>query len=311
MGGFILEVTALAAFAPSLSEQRRLRLEVALAGAWQETEAAVWNPTNGPELCASHLLPGGQECPWRFGGAPLSFTASMDDLDAKTALDFRLTAQSDLVLGPITLPLPHRDLIGVAAANLHRHVLPICVPSKQIRDGMRLFQSAVQIVSLRSPDSRGGNESVGAIAVSFSLDADPKEILSAVAATSALRRRCHVDADKDDFWLNCCSTDARERYLQDTSCACNLPMSAMLERSGLDNGFNPPRPGPPPLASPEVSSEGWVCKHGPGGRVFWHHLELGPPPWERTTNDIKDNRAFHRSIMGKAADLSVSIHTRA
>eukprot|EP00930_Biecheleria_cincta_P076224 TRINITY_DN63437_c0_g1_i1.p1 TRINITY_DN63437_c0_g1~~TRINITY_DN63437_c0_g1_i1.p1 ORF type:complete len:305 (+),score=44.00 TRINITY_DN63437_c0_g1_i1:97-1011(+) len=303
MGEFTLELTVLAAFAPSLAEQRRPRLEVALAGAWQETQAAVWNPKNGPEFRASHLLPSGQECPWRFGGAPLSFTASIDDLEAETALDFRLTAQSDLMLGPITLPLPHREVIGVAAANLSQHVLPICTPSQQIRDGMRLFQSSVQMVSLRRLDLRGGNESVGAIAVSFSLDADPKEILSAVAAA---RRRRHVDTDRDDFWFNCCSTDARERYLQDTSCACNLPIPAMLERSELDGSFKPPRPGPPPLASPEVSSEGWICRQGPGGRVFWHHLELGPPPWERAAKDVKDNRAFHRSIMGKAADLSVS-----
>lgn len=308
MGEYTLEVTALAAFAPSLSEQRRLRLEVGLAGDWQETEVAVWNPTNGPDLCESHLLPSGQECPWRFEGDPLSFTASLDDLDAKTVLDFRLTAQSELVLGPITLPLPHRELTGVAAANLYQHILPICAPSQQIRDGIRLFQSAVQMVSLKRPDSSGGNESVGAIALSFSLDADPKEILSAVAATSLARRRGRVDADKDDFWLQCCSTDARERYLQDTSCACHLPMPAMLEKYDLDGGFKPLRPGPPPLASPEVSSDGWVSRQGPGGRVFWHHLELGPPPWERAANDIKDNRAFHRSIMGKAADLSARLN---
>lgn len=298
MGEFTLEVKALAANVPSLSKQRRLRLEVTLAGAWEETEAAVWNPKNAPELCASHLLPSGQECPWRFDGTPLSFQASIDDLETKTVLDLRLMAESDFVLGPIALPLPHRELIGVAAANLHQHVLPICAPSQQTRDGLRLFQSTVQMVHLRSPDSSDISNSVGAIAVSFSLDADPKEILSAVAATAAARRRCRVTANRDDFWLNCCGTDAHERYLQDAPCACNLPMPAMLDRSEFDAGFKPPQP--PPLASPEVSSDGWVCRHGPGGRVFWHHLELGPPPWERANSELKYDRAFHRSIMGRS-----------
>lgn len=297
MGGFTLEVKVLAANVPRLSEQRRLRLEVTLAGAREETEAAVWNPKNAPELCASHLLPSGQECPWRFDGAPLSFQASMDDLEAKTVFGLRLMAENDFVLGPIALLLPHRELIGVATANLYQHVLPICAPSQQIRNGLRLFQSTVQIVSLRSPDSSSINNSVGAVAVSFSLDADPKEILSAVAATTAARRRCRVKAERDDFWLNCCGTGAHERYLQDTSCACNLPTPATLDRSEHDAGFGP---GPPPLASPEVSSEGWVCRHGPSGRVFWHHMELGPPPWERANNELKDNRAFHRSIMGRS-----------
>lgn len=31
-----------------------------------------------------------------------------------------------------------------------------------------------------------------------------------------------------------------------------------------------------PCAAPEL----WRCKAGPNGRVFWHHLSLGPAPWD-------------------------------
>jgi len=35
-----------------------------------------------------------------------------------------------------------------------------------------------------------------------------------------------------------------------------------------------------PLPDPEQSPEGWVSRKGPNGRLYWHHLALGPPPWE-------------------------------
>mmetsp|Transcript_47324 Transcript_47324/g.120047 ORF Transcript_47324/g.120047 Transcript_47324/m.120047 type:complete len:327 (-) Transcript_47324:407-1387(-) len=32
---------------------------------------------------------------------------------------------------------------------------------------------------------------------------------------------------------------------------------------------------------PEVEPHLWCSKVGPDGRTFWHHLSLGPPPWEK------------------------------
>mmetsp|Transcript_39209 Transcript_39209/g.106103 ORF Transcript_39209/g.106103 Transcript_39209/m.106103 type:complete len:275 (-) Transcript_39209:80-904(-) len=32
--------------------------------------------------------------------------------------------------------------------------------------------------------------------------------------------------------------------------------------------------------SPDLKADGWVSHVGPNGRQFWHHLSLGPPPWE-------------------------------
>lgn len=36
----------------------------------------------------------------------------------------------------------------------------------------------------------------------------------------------------------------------------------------------------PGVMSPDLKSDGWVSHVGPNGRQFWHHMSLGPPPWE-------------------------------
>jgi hypothetical protein len=38
--------------------------------------------------------------------------------------------------------------------------------------------------------------------------------------------------------------------------------------------------GDQPLSSPDKAPQGWICRRGPNGRVYWHHLALGPAPWE-------------------------------
>mmetsp|Transcript_1002 Transcript_1002/g.2012 ORF Transcript_1002/g.2012 Transcript_1002/m.2012 type:complete len:419 (-) Transcript_1002:125-1381(-) len=35
-----------------------------------------------------------------------------------------------------------------------------------------------------------------------------------------------------------------------------------------------------PLKSPDLHPDGWVCRTGPRGRQYWHHLALGPAPWD-------------------------------
>ncbi|CAJ1366511.1 unnamed protein product [Effrenium voratum] len=37
--------------------------------------------------------------------------------------------------------------------------------------------------------------------------------------------------------------------------------------------------GPPVIT--DLPAEGWVKHTGPDGREFWHHLSLGPAPWDR------------------------------
>lgn len=34
------------------------------------------------------------------------------------------------------------------------------------------------------------------------------------------------------------------------------------------------------INDPDFDHAGWVSHRGPNGRVFWHHLAMGPPPWE-------------------------------
>merc|ERR1712083_1195924 len=34
------------------------------------------------------------------------------------------------------------------------------------------------------------------------------------------------------------------------------------------------------LPSPDLAPEGWVSRKGPNGRKYWHHMALGPAPWE-------------------------------
>lgn len=58
----------------------------------------------------------------------------------------------------------------------------------------------------------------------------------------------------------CCSTDAKtERILG--------------HRSTHATSFGP-------IVSPILPSDGWVSFQRPDGRIFWHHVALGPAPWE-------------------------------
>lgn len=34
------------------------------------------------------------------------------------------------------------------------------------------------------------------------------------------------------------------------------------------------------MDSPDMDPAGWVSHQGANGRLFWHHMALGPPPWE-------------------------------
>ena len=201
------------------------------------------------------------------------FTTSLEELACSSSLSFRLHVQSDFSLGLVTLKLPS-DVCGVATADLLRHVLPIC-QSTAAQDWFR-WGSTVQMVSLTDQ-----GQHVGQVALSFALDADPKELLSAHVARPPLQRpRLRP---REASWFDCCAT----RRI----CECEEePQRPRVER--------------PSLPPPEQAPEGWICRRGPGGRMFWHHKALGPAPWEAVPKDLRDNRAFFRSIMGKVADLT-------
>lgn len=40
------------------------------------------------------------------------------------------------------------------------------------------------------------------------------------------------------------------------------------------------------LLAPDLSPEGWISRKGPNGRLYWHHRDLGPAPWEESDNGL-------------------------
>lgn len=42
--------------------------------------------------------------------------------------------------------------------------------------------------------------------------------------------------------------------------------------------------GAAPVGFEEEAEDGWVSQVSPGGRTMWHHLSLGPPPWQAASN---------------------------
>lgn len=54
-----------------------------------------------------------------------------------------------------------------------------------------------------------------------------------------------------------------------------------VDPKGFAAGCKQPEPSADrPLPSPEEAPQGWASHQRADGRVFWHNLALGPPPWE-------------------------------
>lgn len=304
LGNFQLLVQVFAAsigtLQPGSWNSKRPRLEAELGGLVEETECADWDDEAScmKESGQSGWIPGGHECPWRFNAVML-FTTSVEELQASSSLNFRVRVQNDISLGLVTVKLP-ADVVGMATADLLRHVLPICSPFSS-EDWFR-WGSSVQMVSLR--DSEGSD--MGQVAVSFAVDADPKELLFAARARPRLRKPAEpvswFQGLEPMRWFqrfDCC-TSATKRQLCSQECQeCDQDRDASLTLPTLMKRLEPPS-----LPPPEQCTDGWICRKGPGGRVFWHHKALGPAPWESVPHSLKNNKAFVRSIMGKVADLA-------
>ncbi|CAE8612093.1 unnamed protein product [Polarella glacialis] len=314
---FTLQLRVLAASIPSLPgpsgqspwPECHPRLEVILGEVRKDAGPTTWDPeeygsvTSRSQQGPSSFHPSGRECPWRFGSL-LTFALSIDDLAAGNGhLELRLSTETDINLGPLSLQLP-RTSLGQATVDLRRHVIPICSAVKNLGSMQKRFESTVQMVALASLEA----VPMGSLAVVFELDADPVELFAAVAAADTARlksRRKRPSDERGLEWLGCCGSS--------------------FATSGNGHGQSPLRrsaeegcPGyvvgaelrgractrPPPLPSPELSPDGWVCRHGPGGRVFWHHKDLGPPPWEKVPASLTDDRSYMRSLLGRVADLS-------
>merc|ERR1712100_848602 len=59
------------------------------------------------------------------------------------------------------------------------------------------------------------------------------------------------------------------------------------QQSSRSGAPSPPSKSKSMVDAPDEDPSAWVSKEGPGGRLFWHHLALGPPPWEREESPSK------------------------
>lgn len=181
---FKLSVRVFSASVPALSSpglwtRQRPRLEVTLGDTQKDTELADFaaddNTCQLDDAC---------ECPWRFGDT-LKFALHFKDAADPGHVRFRLRAHSDVQLGPVQFQFSGIADLGEASVDLQRRALPACVGHQTSRDG--IWESPLLLVPLFHV--RGGllgdghvvGEAVAHVAVSFSVDVDPEEILTAVS----------------------------------------------------------------------------------------------------------------------------------
>jgi len=139
------------------------------------------------------------------------------------------------------------------------------------------------------------------VALVFSMDADPDAILAAVGAKTRPFEKLEQAAQKLGEHVGGIIRWLEEPIENRGSCAAmtlSRSMQIQLDQDELtleEEGTNTPVAGKPAagkrqqpqdssgiLLSPDLAPEGWVCYEGPGGRKFWHHLALGPVPWQGT-----------------------------
>mmetsp|Transcript_13926 Transcript_13926/g.24359 ORF Transcript_13926/g.24359 Transcript_13926/m.24359 type:complete len:493 (+) Transcript_13926:154-1632(+) len=181
---FKLSVRVLSASIPALSSpglwtRQRPRLEVTIGDNQKDTELADFaaddNTCQLDDEC---------ECPWRFGDT-LKFALHFKDVADPGHVRLRLRAHSDVQLGPVQFQFSGIADLGEASVDLQRRALPACIGPQTSRVG--IWESPVVLVPLFHV--RGGllgdghvvGQAVAHIAVSFSVDVDPEEILAVVA----------------------------------------------------------------------------------------------------------------------------------
>jgi hypothetical protein len=57
------------------------------------------------------------------------------------------------------------------------------------------------------------------------------------------------------------------------------PPSTLQDRTHMRSKPDTHRKPKTIVDGPDLDPDGWVSHQGPDGRIFWHHLALGPPPW--------------------------------
>jgi len=104
-------------------------------------------------------------------------------------------------------------------------------------------------------------------------DEEDKQRERSWLSSSASGRRQSTGSGEGSSWRHRESSLRRRAY--DTvvqGLGCSAPGASQSQEVTLAGRFPPEDTGLPP--------DGWVCRHGPGGRIMWHHTSLGPAPWE-------------------------------
>mmetsp|Transcript_35976 Transcript_35976/g.111773 ORF Transcript_35976/g.111773 Transcript_35976/m.111773 type:complete len:657 (-) Transcript_35976:112-2082(-) len=105
--------------------------------------------------------------------------------------------------------------------------------------------------------------------------------------------------------------EAYEAAAAGCSPACDLdpsprvapaPGNIVTPRTMLDPSA--PFPQGPGALGPDLKSDGWVSHIGPNGRQFWHHLSLGPPPWELQSATAPAASSSNAPLVGHASSTS-------
>mmetsp|Transcript_102832 Transcript_102832/g.299975 ORF Transcript_102832/g.299975 Transcript_102832/m.299975 type:complete len:321 (+) Transcript_102832:307-1269(+) len=306
---FRLSVRVVAASIPALAKpgfwsRQRPRLEVALNKVTKETELADFAEGGAAEDGAAC----GGECPWRFGDT-LTFIVGLKDVIGP-GLKLHLTAHSDVTLGPLQLQLSQVAEVGEARVDLRSRALPGCVPARRRQGGAESWDSPVLLIPLNHV--RGGlvgegqelGNAVAHVALAFSADTDPDRVLEAAdAETRTVADVLQGHADKMKSWFQkpmalgrvlgaadpgpqAAASPRAPGTAQASPRTCGDALRTLsprgCERAACRAGARRSALSMPggPLPDPEEAPERWVSRRGRGGRIYWHHLGLGPAPWE-------------------------------
>lgn len=184
-----------------------------------------------------------------------------------------------------------RDLLAAATA---REVLAAKVEERRMRARTRnsmltVFEWTVaSLVGAVGATATSGTAAVGAAAVSGSQKrvqrAGGSQYVAALIIVAFVRHLwLHAGSRRALLWSMEHGPFVKGVLLKTVQVA--MGMLKDLLAGGLDGGrMDPSAKGPPtgnglPLLGPD-GEPGWVSHQGRDGRVFWHHLSQGPPPWE-------------------------------
>jgi len=310
---FRLSVRVVSASAPGLGSpgilaKQRPFLEVAVGDSSKQTEIADFSrDKEGSKVCG-----GEPDFPWRFGDT-ISFKTRLQDV---LGSDLRLTlrSRSDVVMGPVQLELQAAE-VGTAILDLRNPVLSNCV--EQERDlGNRCWDSPTTSVPLYAPVKnlrdalKEGNrpfEVVGHVAVIFSVDTDPEDILAAVGpprkSVADVKKKVGERMEGAMQWLGKPIDSSRLAGVPEPP-SRNKPVGELPQPESEPESVCG---GSDVCLDPELAPDGWVRFSNPNGRTFWHHVALGPAPWEAMPDKGMEADVLPRAPLdSKPHKLSVS-----